>query len=300
MSMSGSDIIQGRRSMNDRFGALKERARRIAGISDPREFAKVIEALVDEYADKPLALDAICQALPEKVIEAITYFGCHDNSLAFCLPWEYTVAASMKAAYVRNTEAEYEDDSDLPEGTDRHEAVSTPSRQVRYQEFRTRQEIRELGDEIGGKPKTLMAGRNGDPLRIVPLDDAPELLGEYPQRMSPLADRSLDFRPILLWWSLLKQRDDADQVLRRVIFSRGLAVKPLMFRDLILVAIWQEASFPENVDDIGDDLFEAQELTDDPQVLRNRLFGAVQLASKLHLDQLAAACDELFEELGVQ
>lgn len=286
--------------MNDRFGSLKERARWIAGISDPREFAKAIEALVDEYADKPLALDAICQALPKRVIEAITHFGCHDNSLAFCLPWEYTVVASMKAAYVRNTEAEHKDDSDLPKGIDRHEAASMSSRQVRREEFRTRQEIRELGEVIGGKPKTLMSGRNGDPLRIVLLDDAPELLSEYPQRMSPLADRSLDFRPILLWWSLLKQRDDADEVLRRVIFSRGLAVKPLMFRDLILVAIWQEASFPENVDDIGDDLFEAQGLDDDPEVLRNRLLRAVQLASKLHLDQLAAACDELFEELGVE
>ncbi len=328
-------VVKGSRLMTN-VPSIETRAREIASITDKARFAELVDELIGEVAEKPRHLERVLTFIPpRRLIDAIVFFGEKDNSLVFALPPELTMAAILQAILVLNApedvfqpiDGESEDDVldvSPPVGIDRRErSLSVVTKQAREAANETRRDIYELGEEMleegSGNTQERLAGRGGedtislddaselrDEARYqytrndVLFDDVPELRDETPRRMSSLADQILDFRPVLTWWSLLKHRADAEAILKQQVFSKGVAVQRLTLRDLLLIAIWQEESFPEDVDDVPDAQFEAHGLGLDGDIdkLRHRLFPAIISASNLRQKHLEAVRDEAFEALG--
>ncbi|MCC7357061.1 hypothetical protein IT408_00970 [Candidatus Uhrbacteria bacterium] len=294
---------------------LEKQVLKCADYVKMKQFAEEFDAIIGEVSDEPLSLGHVRRLIPVgRIVDAIIYFRETDNSLVFSLPWEFTLAAMLKVITNVNAADRYDmhiaQNCNLDERPlaviDRHERTAILTKETRAVANQTHRDIRVLEAEMSSWHRERDNDRfaeNCGSNRVVFLEDIPEFQEELPRRMSKYADPMLDFRPVLLWWSLLKHRDDADFILQYEIFPRSIARKcRLTMRDVLLVAIWQEASFPEDVSDVPDSLFKEHEIEweGNLDLLQRRLSIIISSASGLLLEHVEAVRDEVLEDLGVQ
>ena len=135
------------------------------------------------------------------------------------------------------------------------------------------------------------------------LDDVPEYAEEDQKnrRVSSIVDTILELRPVLVWWKLLQQRDDVDAILACIVIPKGVAGARVTFRDLVLAAIWQQASFPEDFDDVDDGLLTSYHLGEDGDLdeVRQRMAFVVPYIAQVDFTRLEAVLAEFSEGVVV-
>lgn len=278
--------------MNNKGGnpGFEDRVQCLQGLAtqpNKSAFVQGLEDYVDRYAASPRALKHMLKVVPGMaLVEAlILRLDQPSSCLAVCLPWEYPLAAMLHSLCQINREfvqtladrkkrfkgSAKPDEDALEEGPLPHHKLEMVNRHP--QSPRSFEEIRD--------------------------DELREGLRSDGKQISPAAYVAITFHGVLTWWEVLKDResDECEALLsKRLLPQRS----DMTLRDMILLAVWEQNGFPRDATELDWAEFDAVGFGDDDlDKMHHRLIRLLSLLPTLRIEDLEAARDELFDELGI-
>lgn len=261
--------------------------RDLAHQANKTAFIEGLEEFVDRYADRPHVMQRMLRVVPGMaLVEALMLRLDQPSScLAVCLPWEYPLAALLHSLTQTN-----------------REFVRT--QEERKKRFKGSARLGEDALDQGPLPhhKLEMVDRHPQSprsLEEVRDDELRDGLGSDGRQISPTAYVAITFHGVLTWWEVLKDResDERDALLRKKLLQRP---SNMTLRDMVLLAVWEQNGFPRDVTEIEWAEFDAVGFGDDDlDQIHHRMALLLSFLPTLHIEDLEAARDELFEGLDI-